>query len=265
MLKIVLAGILSIPCLLVAIVAAPLIAFLAIPPLLLLLFRKESSGSSVVRPDQVIISGGSSGIGLSIAQECVRQGIPKVTLLARNAERLEEAKKVLEGLKSDAQTIHTVSVSVSDYEALQKVANKLDLRPDDRTVLFNCAGISYTTEFEKVPVEQFQKLVQTNQLGAMYLVRAFLPHLHQGCIVLTCSAAAQVGVYGYTAYSPTKYALRGFAETLHAELIKSRPNVSVQIAFPADTNTPGYEEEAKMMPEITKALNESAGLAKPEE
>jgi 3-dehydrosphinganine reductase len=59
--------------------------------------------------------------------------------------------------------------------------------------------------------------------------------------------------------------LRGFAETLHAELIKSRPNVSVQIAFPADTNTPGYEEEAKMMPEITKALNESAGLAKPEE
>lgn len=84
-------------------------------------------------------------------------------------------------------------------------------------------------------------------------------------LLLCSSAAAQAGVYGYAAYSPTKYALRGFAETLHAELIRSRPGVNLQIAFPADTNTPGYEEESKMMPAITKILNESAGLSDPNE
>jgi 3-dehydrosphinganine reductase len=271
MLKLILAGILAIPCFLVALVSAPLIAILAIPPLLLLIYRTgDSPGPFKKLPDHVVIAGGSSGIGLCIAHECVRRGVAKVTLLARNPEKLEAAKQLLETTSSASAlttttTIHTRSVSVSDYSALQTIASEMGIAKEDRVVLFNCAGIPYTTEFETVPVEQFGRLVHTNQLGAMYLVRAFLPQLQQGCIVLTCSAAAQVGCYGYTAYSPTKYALRGFAETLHAELTKSHPNVSIQLAFPADTNTPGYEEEKKMMPEITKACNESAGLANPEE
>jgi 3-dehydrosphinganine reductase len=265
MLKIILAGILAIPCLLVALVTAPVIALLAAPSLLLLIFRKESSTPSK-KPDHVIVAGGSSGIGLSVAQECIRRGIPRVTLLARNAEKLQQAKALLEKSCTSKQEVHFVSVSVSEFPALQKVAQEICPNPKtDRTILFNCAGISYTTEFEKVPMEQYKKLIETNQLGAICMVRAFLPSIHNGTIVLTSSAAAQVGVYGYTAYSPTKYALRGFAETLHAELILSRPNVHIQLAFPADTNTPGYEEEAKMMPEITKALNESAGLANPDE
>ena len=262
--NIILAGILGLPLLLLAVVTAPLIAVLAIPPLLLLVFRKE--GGSDLPPDQVVIAGGSSGIGLSIAQECVRLGISKVTILARNPKRLEDAEVMLQALKKRSeQCIQTVSVSVSDHQALQKVAKDLKIMKEERVVLFNCAGIPYTTEFDKIPLEQYEKLVKTNQLGAVYLVKAFLPYLHKGCIVLTSSAAAQVGVYGYTAYSPTKYALRGFAETLHAELIRTKPQVSIQLAFPVDTATPGYEEESKMMPEITKALNDSAGLESADE
>ena len=93
----------------------------------------------------------------------------------------------------------------------------------------------------------------------------FLPNIDNGCIVLCSSAVGQVGMYGYSAYAPTKFALRGFAEAMHAEMIRSKPGVSIQLAFPIDTETPGYEEERKMMPEITKILNASAGLAKPEE
>lgn len=52
---------------------------------------------------------------------------------------------------------------------------------------------------------------------------------------------------------------------MHAELIRSKPGVSIQLAFPIDTDTPGYEEELKMMPEITKKVNGTAGLAKPED
>ena len=99
----------------------------------------------------------------------------------------------------------------------------------------------------------------------MYVARAFLPHMSTGCIVFCSSAAGQVGMYGYTAYAPTKYAIRGFAETLHMELLMTKPKVSVQVAFPVDTNTPGYQEEKQMMPEITKKLNANAGLACPDE
>lgn len=265
MLKIILAGILAIPCLLVAIVAAPLIAILAIPPLLLLIFRKDSGSQT---PDHVIIAGGSSGIGFCLAEECVRKGIPKITILARNPKRLEEAKAKLDVSSKRTEQkidIRTASVSVSDHEALQNVAKNCHIGKEERVILFACAGIPFTTEFEKVPIEKYLELVETNQLGTMYLVRSFLPYIHQGCIVLTSSAAGQVGVYGYSAYSPTKYALRGFAEVMHAELIKSKPQVSIQVAFPVDTDTPGYREEAKMMPEITKTLNETGGLANPEE
>lgn len=269
MLKIIAAGVLGLPCFLAAIAVAPIMAVLSIPPLLFLIFASEDDGDKAACPDRVIISGGSSGIGLSIAEECVRRGVSKITIMARNTTKLEEAKSQLESLvsKSSKKTskIDIVSVSVADHEALVKVAEDMQISKTERVVVWNCAGFAYPTEFEKVPIEKFEQQVMTNQLGAMYLVRAFLPHITKGCVVLTSSAAGQLGVYGLTTYAPTKYALRGFAETLHAELIRSHPEVSVQLAFPVDTDTPGYQEEIKISPAITKKISETGGLVTPEE
>ena len=274
LIKIIAAGILGLPCLLVAAAVAPIIALLSIPPLLLLVFTKhhndEDASPPSKLPDHVIVVGGSSGIGLSIAKECAAQGVAKISILARNQQRLDEAKAAIEGInESTTTTVQALSVSVSDYTAVEKAAQQIlghsKKQQHERVVLFNCAGISYTAEFENIPVDVYRKLIDTNQLGAMYVARAFLPHMHHGCIVFCSSAAGQVGVYGYTVYGATKCALRGFAQTLHIELIRSKPGVSVQIAFPIDTDTPGYEAEREMMPEITKLLNENGGLEKPED
>mmetsp|Transcript_10816 Transcript_10816/g.15253 ORF Transcript_10816/g.15253 Transcript_10816/m.15253 type:complete len:357 (-) Transcript_10816:805-1875(-) len=273
MFKIVLAGFLAVPCVLLTVCVAPVIALLAIPSLLLLLFRKGSSGVSLKNPpDHVIIAGGSSGIGLCVAQECVKLGIATITILARNPNKLEQAKEELEQLaslqelsdeKKRASTIRTISANVSQMEELENAAQSLTLKKTDRVSLFNCAGIPYTAEFDNIPSEQCLKLVQTNQLGSMFIVKAFLPYLEQGVITLTSSVAAQAPIYGYAVYSPTKCAIRGFAECMCYELLTSKPNLHIQVAYPADTKTPGYEEESKMMPPITKALSETAGLADP--
>jgi len=70
--------------------------------------------------------------------------------------------------------------------------------------------------------------------------------------------AGLVGIFGYTAYTPTKYALRGFAESLHMEL---RPhNIRVSLSFPPDVDTPQLAEENKYKPAETKAIAEGAGL-----
>jgi 3-dehydrosphinganine reductase len=275
MIKIILAGLLSLPCLLVAAIAAPVIAILSIPPLLLLIFKKndgDKASTAMTMPDRVIIVGGSSGIGLAIAKECARQGIPKVTILARNQQKLDKSKKDIESVSNKSSTeVEAISVSVTDYGSVEKVANRICRagngkdKKNNRIVIFNCAGIPYTTEFENIPVDVYSQLVETNQLGAMYVTRAFLPHMEKGCIVLCSSAAGQVGIYGYSVYSSTKYALKGFAETLHAELMRTKPGVSIQVAFPIDTATPGYEKEKEMMPGITKILNGNAGVAQPEE
>jgi 3-dehydrosphinganine reductase len=273
MLKLLLAGVLALPALLVAVVTAPIIALLSIPSLLLLVYRKQQKNGVVEPlPDHVVITGGSSGIGFCLAKECVEQGISQVTILARNQSKLDKAKKELEQLAATANTkfqgnskkciIRAISVSVSDYAALEKIAKEI-IDPKDSVALFNVAGFCHPGYWDAVPPEQYLSMINTNQLGAMYTTRAFLNYMQCGRIVLCSSAAGQVGVFGYTGYSPTKYALRGFAEALHQEL-STRP-IHVQVVFPVDTDTEGYQQELALTPDETKAISEDAGLSKPED
>lgn len=274
MFKLILAGVLGIPCFLLTAVTAPLIAILSLPSLLLLLFRKKDNQENVPSSstentiNHVIIFGGSKGIGLAIAKECASKkdlNNLKITILARNKETLDRAKKEICDVAATSETtVETISANVSDYAALEKIAGEV-AKKGERTIIFNCAGIPYTTDYDKIPIEIYEKLCRTNLLGSMYVTRAFLPYIDKGCIVLCSSAAGQVGVFGYSAYAPTKCALKGFAEAMHSEMIRSKPGVSIQLAFPIDTDTPGYQEEIKTMPEITKILNADAGLAKPED
>ena len=87
--------------------------------------------------------------------------------------------------------------------------------------------------------------------------------LGTGRIVLVSSQAGQVGVFGYTSYCATKFALKGFAESLQMEL--ARENIYVTIAYPPDTDTPGFAEENKTKPLETKLINETSGLVSAEE
>lgn len=82
-----------------------------------------------------------------------------------------------------------------------------------------------------------------------------------GRIVFVSSQAGQIGIFGYTAYSATKFAMRGLAECLQMEL---KPhNVYVTLSYPPDTNTPGLESENLTKPEETKAIADTSGLLEP--
>ncbi|CAB9503460.1 ketodihydrosphingosine reductase [Seminavis robusta] len=278
LLKIAVAGIFAIPALLVSIVTAPLIAVLSLPSLALLCFQsseapqsKKDTANSPTK-DHAIISGGSTGIGFSIAQDCVQRGMTQVTIMARTKSKLEAAVQKLEDIKQrvgSKTTISYRSVDVSDAPAVQAVAKELAGTGDHqggetKYYLFCCAGMAYPGYFEHISHDKFAHCVNVNQLGTIFTVQAFLPHMTHAVIVLTSSLAGQVGVYGYTAYSPTKFALRGFAEVLHAELADN-PQVHIQVAFPPDTDTPGFQEEEKTKPKETKLTSEDAGLSKPED
>jgi 3-dehydrosphinganine reductase len=79
----------------------------------------------------------------------------------------------------------------------------------------------------------------------------------KGRIVLVSSGAGLIGLYGYSAYAPSKFAVRGFGEALRQEL---RPEgISVSVVFPPDTDTPQLREEMRVRPEITSKI---AGGAK---
>ena len=103
--------------------------------------------------------------------------------------------------------------------------------------------------------------MDVNYFGMVNVVRAVVPSMierRRGSIVGVSSAAGLVGVFGYSAYTPTKFAVRGFLETLRAELAPY--GIHVGCSFPPDTDTPQLADEEQYKPKETKAIS---GTIKP--
>jgi 3-dehydrosphinganine reductase len=196
----------------------------------------------------VIITGGSSGIGLELAK-CFYNAGSKVTIVARTKENLILAQNEItkhgknQGLSPENLMILPLDVS-SNQSNVSSVLNKCTQKFGPCDVLINSAGTSVAGAIQDLKDDEFLRMLQLNVLGSIYPTRAVLAGMRSkqgGRIVFLSSQAGQVGLYGYTAYSTSKYALRGFAETLQMEV---RPdNIFVSLAFPPDTRTPGYEQE----------------------
>ena len=235
--------------------------------------RKAASSSKSLAQElltHVVITGGSSGIGLSVAKECIERGAKVITLLARNPEKLSQAKEELvahASLKNSSTHVQVVAVDVSDKPKIVQAAEDICTSTNHPipTSLLNIAGTSSSAAFVDTDYTEFQRLMNVNYLGSAYATRAFLPYILQDsqgiqprAIAFASSQAGQLGVYGFTAYSASKFALRGIAEALHMEL--SPKNVSVQVIYPPDTDTPGFELENVDKPQVTKAISETSGL-----
>ena len=98
-------------------------------------------------------------------------------------------------------------------------------------------------------------MIQVDYMGTVNMVRAFAPYFMEqkhGSIVNVASAGGYMGVFGYAAYSPAKFAVVGFSECLRHELIPY--NVSVSVIFPPDTDTPQWHEENRTKPQETRVL-----------
>eukprot|EP00075_Anas_platyrhynchos_P018230 XP_027307483.1 3-ketodihydrosphingosine reductase isoform X2 [Anas platyrhynchos] len=174
----------------------------------------------------VVVTGGSSGIGKCIAIECYKQGA-FITLIARDENKLLQTKKEIEKYSvNDKQVVLCISVDVSkDYEQVENVLKQAQEKLGPVDLLVNCAGTSVTGKFEAIEVNSFERLMAVNYLGSVYPSRAVISTMKErrmGRIVFVSSQAGQLGLFGYTAYSPTKFALRGLAEALQMEPLETK-------------------------------------------
>ena len=213
----------------------------------------------------VVITGGSFGIGLDVAKQYIKQGA-NITIVARNINKLKDAQKELQALCIDGQKVVIIALDVSSD--VDVCAAKLQPAIDqlgDVCVLVNNAGISIAGAFDSTDVKEFSKMFNVNVLGGVNTTRALLDSMKRsaratggGRIVFVSSQVAQAPVYGYSAYATSKWAVRGLAEVLNMEL---KPyNIYVSVAYPPDTNTPGYESEMETKPEVTKKISESGSV-----
>src|SRR5947209_4980803 len=206
----------------------------------------------------VLITGGSGGIGLAVARRLVdaRAG---VTLAARRSGPLEAAAEELRRRSSQAR-VRTLAVDVADRAAVDRaLAGELAEQPLD--VLVNGAGIAAPAEFVDADPADLEAQMATNYFSAVWTSRAVVPHFLErgaGQIVNIGSTASLIGVYGYSGYTPAKFALYGFSEVLRAEL--GPRGIDVTIVMPGSTRTPMLEEELRTAPPPTRRIIESTRI-----
>lgn len=235
--------------------------------ILYVLYRYLTKSKRSLDKKHVVITGGSSGIGKAVAIEVARMGA-NVTLIARNEEKLQAAKSevVRNCVHPEQQKVQYFSVDVSgSYEAIEKALDAAEEDLGPIYMLVNCAGMAICGKLEDTSVADIKYLIDLNYLGSLYPTKVLVPRMKcrgEGVIVLVSSQAGLLGIYGLTAYSATKFALRGLAEALHMEC---KPyNVSVCLSLPPDTDTPGLVNEEKSKPLETRLISESAGLMQPD-
>jgi 3-dehydrosphinganine reductase len=199
-----------------------------------------------------VITGGSSGIGLAFAKLVAGYG-GKVTLVARRRSVLDEAKASIEATHPRAE-VGVLELDVADAAAVaERMEGLLAAGPVEHLV--NNAGIVMPGRFLELPLEEFRKMMDVNFFGTVQMCKAVLPSMvrsRRGHVLNVSSLAGVIGIYGYTPYAASKFALRGFSEALRAEMWPS--GVKVSLCLPPDTDTPQLAFENERKPAETKAI-----------
>lgn len=211
-------------------------------------------------PKHTIITGGSSGIGYAVAERLIRRG-ERVSLIARDLVKLQQARDGLLALGATPQSISIVAADVIDQRRLDEAVAECEESGGVASALIASAGIVCPQFFDQQPADDFDRQIRTNLLGVANSVRAVYGPMRRrgyGRIMMVSSGAAFVGIPGYAAYCASKAALRAFASSLRLE---AKPaGVRVSICFPPDTETPQLQAELPHRPQAARLF---MGQAKP--
>lgn len=179
----------------------------------------------------VVITGASSGIGEACAYEFASRGA-KIVIAARSLENLAAVEKTLKEKGVDTLSVKT---DVSNEQDCKQLIDKAVEHFGRIDILVNNAGVSMRALFKDLDISVIKNLMDVNFWGTVYCTKFALPHLlkAKGSVVGVISIAGYMGLPARTGYSASKYAIRGFLDTLRVETMKE--GLHVLVAAPGFT------------------------------
>ena len=187
----------------------------------------------------VVITGAASGIGRALALRLAREGVARLAISDVNAAGLEETSQLIRGAGPTSSPIISAHVvDVGDYAQMQKFAAEVVAEHGRVTHLINNAGVSLAGTIEQVSIADIQWLMNINFWGTVYGVKLFLPILREqpaAHIVNVSSIFGMIAPPGNAAYSASKFAVRGFTESLRHELAGT--SIAVSCVHPGGVTT----------------------------
>jgi len=172
-----------------------------------------------------VVTGAGSGMGRCLAQQLAARGA-SLALADVKDEGLDSTIDLLRGAHGK---ISKHIVNVADESQVQSFAAAVEREHGRATLLFNNAGVALLGHLDEISLDQFRWLMGINFWGVVYGVTHFLPLLKRekrAHIVNTSSLLGLFGAAGQGAYCASKFAVRGYTESLHHELLGTTVGVT---------------------------------------
>ena len=190
----------------------------------------------------IVVTGGSKGIGRAVVERFVRAGFPVVTC-ARSEADLTELKTALRR-QLPGVVLHTLAVDLSNTEGAVRFAKFVLQLPGEVEALVNNAGAFVPGRLQDEPADgsQLRQMLAVNLLSAYDVTRTLLPTMiaqRRGHIFTVCSTASLAAYPAGSAYGIAKFALYGFTQNLREELKEHQLRVTA--VLPGPTYTPSWE------------------------
>lgn len=196
--------------------------------------------ASAGKPQVVVITGASAGVGRAVAEAYGKRGA-WVGLLARGQAGLEGARQAVEAGGGKAMAIQ---VDVSDADAVEKAASDIERNFGPIDVWINNAMVSVFEPVHKIAPEDFHRVTEVTYHGVVWGTMTALKRMRErdrGNIVQVGSALAYRSIPLQSAYCGAKHAIEGFTESLRTELLHYGSQVKVSMVQLPAVNTPQFD------------------------
>jgi short-subunit dehydrogenase len=196
---------------------------------------------------RTIVTGASSGIGRAIAVELARQGA-RLILTARREARLRE---ICEEIRAAGGVCELLAGDITDPAARQAAIEATTTAYGGLDLLVNNAGVGAIGRFDEADPARLRRLMEVNFFAAVEMIRDCLPALKAGTtpmIVNVASILGQRGIPLHSEYCASKFALRGFSQSLRTELL--RDGIDLLIVSPGTTETDFFDHLVEKKNEV---------------
>jgi len=209
-----------------------------------------------------LIIGGSEGIGFAIANLLAEFGA-KVTITSRDIKKLESAKESIISRNNveNPSNVKIATTDITDSTDVRGIANRYKTELD---FLFIMPGITIPGYFEELTMEDHRLMMETNYFAQLAVIDAFLDSYNyekKMTIVSSSSALGLMGLFGYSGYCASKFAVVGLIMSLQNEYAGS--NLTIKTICAPAVKTEGFEKEIHLKTKKMLKAESQAGLLKP--